>query len=72
MRFVIIRRTKRRFGKSVVYTECKLSPDGVFDMHSINAVTFPNMKEAEFVASRFPMYDDVEYVVRPYEHPEVD
>jgi hypothetical protein len=71
MKWVIVKREKKPAGKTFRYRELKLNPDGTFDDYGKGQVIFPTKEQAQFVANGFPLGINIEYIVKPYEHPEI-
>ena len=71
MGFIITRRTRKFRGTVAIYRELKMDSNGEFPSTPHDAAIFPTMAEAQFVANGFPLDVGVEYLVSPYQPPEV-
>ena len=72
MEWVVVRRTRMSRGKTFVYSEIMLNFKGEFNEFNQDAAVFPTKEQAQFVANGFELRVNIEYIVKPYEHPEIE
>jgi hypothetical protein len=70
MNFIITKRSKRKVGKTFIYSEQVMNPKGEFNNYSQDAAVFNTMNEAQFVANGLDLQPNVEYMVSPFVPPE--
>jgi len=67
MKFIIVKRTKRKYGATVVYKELVYGINGNFTADKESAVKFPDKIIALFISHGFSIIENIEYMVKPYD-----